>query len=92
MIEQALGIRVVLALGVAGADAPARVKSDAVAASHAYAGDSGEGRWTVQESIDVEVPAPVITLSLQQRFRSRQDVPFGARMPAAMRNGFGGSE
>ena len=56
----------------------------------AYVEDSGEGRWTVQESIDLAVPAPVITLSLQQRFRSRQDQPFGARLLAALRNQFGG--
>jgi 6-phosphogluconate dehydrogenase len=56
----------------------------------AYVDDSGEGRWTVQESIDLAVPAPVITLSLMQRFRSRQEEPFGARMLAALRNQFGG--
>jgi 6-phosphogluconate dehydrogenase len=52
--------------------------------------DSGEGRWTVEESIDNSVPAPVIALSLQMRFRSRQDNSFGARMLAAMRQQFGG--
>ena len=56
----------------------------------AYVEDSGEGRWTVQESIELAVPAPVIALSLQARFRSRQDQPFGARLLAAMRNQFGG--
>jgi 6-phosphogluconate dehydrogenase len=56
----------------------------------AYVDDSGEGRWTVQEAVDLAVPAPVITLSLQQRFRSRQEEPFGARMLAALRNQFGG--
>jgi len=56
----------------------------------AYVDDSGEGRWTVQESIDLAVPAPVITLALQQRFRSRQDGPFGVKMLAALRNQFGG--
>jgi 6-phosphogluconate dehydrogenase len=56
----------------------------------AYVEDSGEGRWTVQESVELAVPAPVITLSLQQRFRSRQDQPFGARLLAALRNQFGG--
>ncbi|NQW18395.1 MAG: decarboxylating 6-phosphogluconate dehydrogenase [Chloroflexi bacterium] len=56
----------------------------------AYVDDSGEGRWTVQESIELRVPAPVITASLQARFRSRQDQPFGAKMLAAMRNAFGG--
>ena len=56
----------------------------------AYVEDSGEGRWTVQESIELAVPAPVITLSLQARFRSRQEQPFGAKLLAAMRNQFGG--
>ncbi|MCH7706598.1 MAG: NADP-dependent phosphogluconate dehydrogenase, partial [Chloroflexi bacterium] len=59
-------------------------------AVQAYVDDSGEGRWTVQESLDLGVPAPVITLSLQARFRSRQDQPFGARLLASMRNQFGG--
>jgi 6-phosphogluconate dehydrogenase len=52
--------------------------------------DSGEGRWTVQASIDQSVPAPVITLSLQARFRSRQEESFGAKILAALRNQFGG--
>jgi 6-phosphogluconate dehydrogenase len=52
--------------------------------------DSGEGRWTVQASIDQNVPAPVITLSLQTRFRSRQDESFSAKILAALRNEFGG--
>ncbi|MDO8636845.1 MAG: decarboxylating 6-phosphogluconate dehydrogenase [Dehalococcoidia bacterium] len=56
----------------------------------AYVEDSGEGRWTVQESIDLGVPLPVIALSLQARFRSRQEQPFGARLLAALRNKFGG--
>ena len=56
----------------------------------AYVDDSGEGRWTVQESIELNVPAPVIALSLQARFRSRQDSPFGVKLLAAMRNKFGG--
>ncbi len=56
----------------------------------AYVEDSGEGRWTVQESIELGVPAPVITHSLQARFRSRQDQPFSARMLAALRQQFGG--
>ena len=56
----------------------------------AYVDDSGEGRWTVQESLDLAVPAPVITLSLQQRFRSRQHQPFGVKLLAALRNQFGG--
>ncbi len=52
--------------------------------------DSGEGRWTVAEAIDQQVPAPVITLSLLQRFRSRQQESFGAKVIAALRDGFGG--
>ena len=52
--------------------------------------DSGEGRWTVEESIELAVPAPVIAASLQARFRSRQSEPFGAKLLAAMRNQFGG--
>ena len=56
----------------------------------AYVEDSGEGRWTVQESLDLAIPLPVITLALQARFRSRQDHPFGARLLSAMRNQFGG--
>jgi len=52
--------------------------------------DSGEGRWTVQESIDLDVPAPVITLSLMMRFVSRQTDSFAAKLLSAMRNQFGG--
>ena len=52
--------------------------------------DSGEGRWTVFESIDLDVPAPVITLSLMARFISRQEDSYAARLLAAMRNQFGG--
>jgi 6-phosphogluconate dehydrogenase len=52
--------------------------------------DSGEGRWTVEASIDTAVPAPVIALSLMMRFRSRQDNSFSSRMLAAMRQQFGG--
>ena len=55
-----------------------------------WVADSGEGRWTVQEAIDLDVPAPVITLSLQARFRSRQPDSFGAKVIAALRNEFGG--
>lgn len=52
--------------------------------------DSGEGRWTVQEAIDLDVPAPVISLSLMARFVSRQENSFAARLLAALRNQFGG--
>ena len=56
----------------------------------AYVDDSGEGRWTVNESIELAVPTPVISSALQARFRSRQDQPFGGRLLAALRNQFGG--
>ena len=56
----------------------------------AFVEDSGEGRWTVQESVDLAVPIPAITAALQQRFRSRQDGPLGARLLAALRQQFGG--
>jgi len=56
----------------------------------AYVEDSGEGRWTVIQAIDTNVPAPVITLSLMERFRSRQKDSFGHRLLAALRNEFGG--
>jgi 6-phosphogluconate dehydrogenase len=55
-----------------------------------WVADSGEGRWTVQEAIDRDVPAPVITLALQTRFRSRQEDSYGAKLLAALRNEFGG--
>ena len=52
--------------------------------------DSGEGRWTVAEAIALDVPAPVITLALLERLRSRQSNSFSDRLLAAMRNEFGG--
>ncbi|PJF28412.1 MAG: 6-phosphogluconate dehydrogenase (decarboxylating) [Phototrophicales bacterium] len=55
-----------------------------------WVADSGEGRWTVAEAIDQDIPAPVITLSLMMRFVSRQDDSYAARLLAAMRNQFGG--
>lgn len=56
-----------------------------------YVPDSGEGRWTVFEAVDLDVPAPVITLSLMARFISRQEEDsYAAKMLAAMRNQFGG--
>ena len=55
-----------------------------------YVEDSGEGRWTVAEAIDLDVPAPVITLSLLERLRSREKNSFSDRLLAAMRNEFGG--
>ena len=56
----------------------------------AFVEDSGEGRWTVQESVDLAVPIPAITAALQQRFRSRQEGPLGAKLLAALRQQFGG--
>jgi 6-phosphogluconate dehydrogenase len=56
----------------------------------AYVEDSGEGRWTLHESIDTAVPAPTIYAATMMRFRSRQENSFGARMLSAMRNAFGG--
>jgi 6-phosphogluconate dehydrogenase len=55
-----------------------------------WVADSGEGRWTVQEAMDLDVPAPVITLSLLTRFRSRQEETFGGQVLAALRERFGG--
>jgi 6-phosphogluconate dehydrogenase len=55
-----------------------------------WVADSGEGRWTVAEAIDLDVPAPIITLALQMRFVSRQEESFAAKLLAAMRNQFGG--
>ena len=55
-----------------------------------YVQDSGEGRWTILEAINHGVPAPVITMSLFTRFRSRQTDSFQAKVLAALRNEFGG--
>ena len=55
-----------------------------------YVEDSGEGRWTVEEALRLDVPAPVITMSLLARFRSRQAESFGAKLIAALRREFGG--
>jgi 6-phosphogluconate dehydrogenase len=55
-----------------------------------YVADSGEGRWTVQEAIDLDVPATVITHALFNRFRSRQEDTFADRLLAALRQEFGG--
>ena len=55
-----------------------------------WVADSGEGRWTVETAIDLNVPAPVITLSLLARFRSRQEESYSAQVIAALRNQFGG--
>ncbi len=55
-----------------------------------WVADSGEGRWTVFESIDLNVPAPVLTLALQMRLASRDEENYTARMLSALRNQFGG--
>jgi 6-phosphogluconate dehydrogenase len=55
-----------------------------------YVADSGEGRWTVIEAIDRDVPAVSLTYALMHRFRSRQDDSFAAKVLAALRNQFGG--
>ena len=55
-----------------------------------YVSDSGEGRWTVAEAIDLDVPAPVITLALLQRLRSRDSDSYADKLLSAMRNQFGG--
>ena len=55
-----------------------------------YVEDSGEGRWTVEDAIDKRIPAPVITTSLYERFSSRGQNAFAAKMNAALRNQFGG--
>jgi len=72
--------------------ASAFARDASLAAVKGWVADSGEGRWTVQEAIDLDVPAPVITHSLLARFRSRQTDSFGAKVIAALRNEFGGHE
>ena len=56
----------------------------------AHVSDSGEGRWTVMEAIDLSCSIPVITLALQRRFRSRENEPFADKLLAVMRQQFGG--
>ena len=65
-------------------------RDDHLAAVRGYVEDSGEGRWTVEEAMRLDVPAPVITMSLLARFRSRQEESFGAKVIAALRHEFGG--
>ena len=55
-----------------------------------WVADSGEGRWAIAEAIDLDVPAPVITMSLMMRFVSRMNDSYAAKLLAAMRNQFGG--
>ncbi|MEJ1098752.1 MULTISPECIES: phosphogluconate dehydrogenase (NAD(+)-dependent, decarboxylating) [unclassified Pseudoxanthomonas] len=70
--------------------ADALKKNPAMAGIAPYVEDSGEGRWTVAEAIDLNVAAPVITMSLLERLRSRDDDSFADKLLAAMRNEFGG--
>ncbi|MCD6401500.1 MAG: decarboxylating 6-phosphogluconate dehydrogenase [Anaerolineales bacterium] len=56
----------------------------------AYVPDSGEGRWTVAEAIDLHCAIPVITAALARRFRSREAAPFGDKLLSSLRNQFGG--
>jgi 6-phosphogluconate dehydrogenase len=55
-----------------------------------YVEDSGEGRWTINEAINENVPAPVISAALYARFASRREIDFAAKVAAALRNQFGG--
>lgn len=67
------------------------LKSDKhLSAIKGYVDDSGEGRWTVAEAIEKNIPAPIITQSLLTRLRSRQEESYGAKILAALRNEFGG--
>ena len=68
----------------------ALAKNPAMQGIAPYVDDSGEGRWTVAEAIDLDVPAPVITLALLERLRSRDADSFADKLLAAMRNEFGG--
>jgi 6-phosphogluconate dehydrogenase len=70
--------------------ADALSKNPTLAGLEAYVADSGEGRWTVFEAIDLNVSAPVITESLIRRIRSREENNFTDRMLSIMRNAFGG--
>lgn len=65
-------------------------KDPDLASIKGYVEDSGEGRWTVQESVEMGVSAPVIALSLFKRFQSRQEDLFSDKVLAALRNEFGG--
>jgi 6-phosphogluconate dehydrogenase len=67
-------------------------KDPALDGIQGYVEDSGEGRWTVVEAMENDVPAPLITLSLLERFRSRQQDSFSAKVIAALRHEFGGHE
>jgi 6-phosphogluconate dehydrogenase len=71
-------------------DAVGQWDDQALSDIEGYVEDSGEGRWTVFESIDLDVPAPVITLALPMRLASRQQESYAAKLLAALRNQFGG--
>jgi 6-phosphogluconate dehydrogenase len=70
--------------------ADALMKNSDLSDIKGYVDDSGEGRWTVAEAIERNIPAPVITDSLYARLRSRQEESFSAKILAALRNEFGG--
>ncbi|WP_430389814.1 phosphogluconate dehydrogenase (NAD(+)-dependent, decarboxylating) [Dyella sp. 20L07] len=70
--------------------AAALAKNPTMSGIAPYVADSGEGRWTVDEAIDLNVPAPVITQSLIERLRSRDTDSFSDKLLSAMRNEFGG--
>ena len=70
--------------------ASALEKDPQLAQIEGYVEDSGEGRWTILDALEKDVPAPVITQSLFTRFRSRQEESFGEKLLAALRNEFGG--
>jgi len=65
-------------------------KDPQLASIQGYVEDSGEGRWTILEAIERDVPASVLALSLFARFASRQENSFSAKVIAALRNEFGG--
>jgi 6-phosphogluconate dehydrogenase len=70
--------------------ADALKKNPTMAGIAPFVADSGEGRWTVDEAIGLDVPAPIITLSLLERLRSRDADSYSDKLLAAMRNEFGG--
>ena len=69
---------------------PSRSTARSLADVRGWVADSGEGRWTVAEAIALDVPTPIITLSLLARFASRQDESYSAKVVAALRQQFGG--
>ena len=70
--------------------ANALAEDEDLAGIKAWVPDSGEGRWTVFEAVDLDVAAPVITMALQRRLRSRDEAPFSDKLLASLRNQFGG--